>query len=70
MNVVSSGAKYMIYDDYVMTYKELPAKTFRAVFNKMTGPYLVEAPNLLIKEKAYGGYDAKVRKGNESFRRV
>ena len=67
MNVVSSGAKYMIYDDYVMTYKELPAKTFRAVFNKMTGPYLVEAPNLSVKEKAYGGYDTKVEKGMKRF---
>ena len=58
MNVVSSGAKYMIYDDYVMTYRELPAKTFRAAFNKMTGPYLVETPNLSIKEIAYTvGYE-------------
>ena len=67
MNVVSSGAKYMIYDDYVMTYKELPAKTFRAAFNKMTGPYLVEAPNLSVKEKAYGGYDTKVEKVMNRF---
>lgn len=67
MNVVSSGAKYMIYDDYVMTYKELPAKTFRAAFNKMTGPYLVEAPNLSVKEKAYGGYDTKVEKVMKRF---
>lgn len=67
MNVVSSGAKYMIYDDYVTTYKELPAKTFRAAFNKMTGPYLVEAPNLSVKEKAYGGYDTKVEKVMKRF---
>lgn len=67
MNVVSSGARYMIYDDYVATYKELPAKTFRAAFNKMTGPYLVEAPNLSVKEKAYGGYDTKVEKVMNRF---
>lgn len=67
MNVVSSGAKYMICDDYVTTYKELPAKTFRAAFNKMTGPYLVEAPNLSVKEKVYGGYDTKVEKVMKRF---
>lgn len=67
MNVVSSGAKYMIYDDYVATYKKLPAKTFRAEFSKMTGPYLVETSNLSVKEKAYGNYDVKVEKVMNRF---
>ena len=67
MNVVSSGARYMIYDDYVATYKELPAKTFRAAFNKMTGSYLVEVPNLSVKEKRMAATTQKVEKVMKRF---
>ena len=37
MNIVQSGTMYMIYDDSVKTYSELPVGAYEVGFNKMTG---------------------------------
>lgn len=68
MNIVSSGSKYMVYDNMVKTYKELPVGSYEINFNKMSGYSLHSREDLKIgEEKIYGNHLSKVDKVLKSF---
>lgn len=68
MNVVHSGESYQIYGDEITTYDKLPCRTYDVVFSKFRGFYLVEHPDLEVKEdKIYGSSPEKVAKVMRTF---
>ena len=68
MNVVKSGASLQIYGNEIETYSNIPVGYYDICFNKMSGFYLSEREDLLIKEKTiYGNYKDKVDKVFTSF---
>ena len=68
MKIVNTGNIYRIYDDNLKTYDELPAKTYLVCFNKMTGFYMEEQPDISVNEKIYGIHEQKVEKIISSFK--
>lgn len=63
MKAIKIGTKVEIYNDTVMTYNELPARSYLVRFAKMTGFYLEEYADIQIKEdKIYGDHMKKVQK--------
>ena len=67
MNIVQSGTMYMIYDDSVKTYSELPVGAYEVGFNKMTGFFLKTRNDFKVTEKVYGNHAEKVDKVLKSF---
>lgn len=68
MNVVQSGSQYQIYGESLKTYKELPVRSYDVSFHKMMGFFLVDRPDLEVKEeKVYGNHQRKVQKVINSF---
>ena len=67
MNIVQSGTMYMIYDDSVKTYNELPTGAYEVCFNKMSGFYLRARNDFKVTEKVYGNHSEKVDKVLKSF---
>ena len=68
MKVVNTGNTYLIYDDNLKTYDQLPAKTYRLGFSKMTGFSLEENEDIAVKEKIYGPHQLKVNKIMNAFK--
>lgn len=69
MKAIKIGTKVEIYNDTVMTYNELPAKTYIIRFEKMTGFYLDEYADIEVKEeKIYGEHVQKVEKVLRAYR--
>ncbi len=63
MKAIKIGTKVEIYNDTVMTYDELPARSYIVRFEKMTGFYLDEYADIQVKEdKIYGDHMVKVQK--------
>ena len=63
MKAIKIGTRIEIYNDTVMTFNELPARTYIVRFEKMSGFYLDEYAETEIKEdKIYGEHMNKVRK--------
>ena len=68
MNVVNSGCRYQIYGEDVATYKELPNLTYEVAFSKNSGFFLVEQPNLEVREeKVYGNHNRRLNKVFRTF---
>lgn len=68
MNIVSTGDRFVVYGEDVKTFHNLPADTYRVEFNKMTGFYLSKHNDLIVREKVYGPYAAKVQKVMSTFK--
>lgn len=68
MKVVNSGNNYIIYDNNLKTYDELPAQTYQVNFNPQAGFSLSKYDEIRIKEKIYGVHTEKVQKVLESFK--
>lgn len=63
MKAIKIGTKIEIYKDTVLTYNELPARSYIVRFAKMTGFYLDEYTDIEVKEnKIYGEHMKKVQK--------
>ncbi len=63
MKAIKIGTKIEIYNDTVMTYNELPARSYIVRFEKMAGFYLDEYTDIQVKEdKIYGEHMKKVQK--------
>lgn len=70
MKAISIGNRFVIYDDTLKTYDELPAGTYIVRFDKMQGFFLEEYAEIEVKEdKIYGVHYEKVKKVLESFGR-
>lgn len=68
MNVVHSGESFQIYGDDIATYEKLPCGTYDVTFSKFRGFYLVNHPDLEVKEeKIYGNSPEKVAKVMHTF---
>lgn len=68
MKAIKIGTKVEIYNDTVTTYNELPARPYIVRFEKMTGFYLDEYPNIQANEnKIYGDRMKKVQKVLHSY---
>lgn len=68
MKAIKIGTKVEIYNDAVVTYNELPARSYIVRFEKMTGFYLEEYPDIQVKEdKVYGERLKKVQKVLHSY---
>lgn len=67
MKAIKVGSNYEIYDDSIQSFDQLPAKTFRVCFSKMTGFYLEEIQNIRITEKLYGVHLEKAEKVLKTF---
>lgn len=68
MKAIKIGTKIEIYNDTVMTYNELPARSYIVKFDKMTGFYLDEYTDIQVKEdKIYGEHMKKVQKVLRSY---
>lgn len=67
MNIVQSGTMFMIYDDSVKTYSELPTGAYEVCFSKMTGFFLKVRNDFKVTEKVYGNHSIKVDKVLKSF---
>ena len=69
MKAIKIGTKIEIYNDTVMTFNELPARTYIVRFEKMSGFYLDEYAEAEIKEdKIYGEHMNKVKKVLRTYR--
>lgn len=58
---------FMIYDDSVKTYSELPTGAYEVCFSKMTGFFLRVRNDFKVTEKVYGNHSIKVDKVLKSF---
>ena len=68
MKAIKIGTKVEIYNDAVVTYNELSARSYIVRFEKMTGFYLEEYPDIQVKEdKVYGERLKKVQKVLRSY---
>ena len=67
MNIVQSGTMFMIYDDSVKTYSELPVGAYEVCCSKMTGFFLKTRNDFKVTEKVYGNHSVKVDKVLKSF---
>lgn len=67
MRVIRVGEKYSIASGEVETYDLLPVQTYVAMYNDRDGFYLIEHPNIEVREKVYGVHDCKTRKVIHSF---
>lgn len=68
MNIVKSGNRYQVYGNDITTYDNIPAGTYNVCFQKLTGFYLEQRTDLLVKEeKIYGPYQSKVDKVLNGF---
>ena len=67
MKAINIGDTFDIYTDTVKVYEKLPAKNYVVRFDKMSGFYLENYPDIKIKEKIYGVHDQKVNKVLKSF---
>lgn len=71
MKAIKIGTKVEIYNDAVTTYDRLPAKTYIIKFEKLSGFYLDEYADIVVKEdKVYGGQMQKVGKVLRSYGRT
>jgi len=71
MKAIKIGTKVAIYNDTVMTYDELPARSYIVRFEKMTGFYLNEYADIEVKEdKIYGEHMKKVRKVLRAYEKI
>lgn len=70
MKAIKIGKRVEIYNDTVITYNELPARAYIVRFEKMTGFYLDEYPDIQAKEeKIYGEHIKKVHKVLYSYKK-
>lgn len=70
MKAIKIGTKIEIYNDTVMTYNELPARSYIVRFEKMTGFYLDEYADIQVKEDTiYGNHMKKVQKVLNTYAR-
>lgn len=70
MNVISVGSTYRIYNDHVITYDQLPAKTYIVRFSEMSGFFLEEFSDIEVgEERIYGIHQVKVNKVINAFAR-
>ncbi len=67
MKAISTGNRYVIYDDTLKTYDKLPAKTYAIRLDPSSGLYLEARPDFVIGEKVYGVHLEKVDKILRSF---
>lgn len=69
MKIIESNGEFNIYGgNSVSTYSELPAGFYEVCFHKQRGFWLVEHPQMQIKEgKVYGNHVEKVDKVLKSF---
>ncbi len=68
MKAIKIGSKIEIYKDTVLTYNELPARSYIVRFEKMTGFYLDEYADIQVKEdKIYGEQVCKVQKVLQTY---
>ena len=69
MNVVNYGINYQIYGEDVKTFKRLPIMSYEVAFNKNTGFFLINRPDLITnEEKIYGSHERRANKVMESFK--
>lgn len=68
MKIVSTGTVYRVYDNTLLTYDSLPAKTYQLQFSKREGFFLEEFKDLSVDEKIYGVHPSKVTKILNSFK--
>lgn len=68
MRVISSGNKYITYDDNMRVYEELPTQVYSVRFSKLSGFYLEKHSDIEISEsKVYGIHNAKMEKVFKAF---
>ena len=67
LNIVNAGSKYVVYDESVNTFRELPPKTYKCCFDKLSGFSLVAHDDLKANEKMYGVYAEKAVKVLNTF---
>lgn len=68
MKVIGSGKRYILYDDDVKTYDQLPPAAYIIRCNPMSGFSLEAYHDLEIKEaKVYGVHNEKINKVMRSF---
>lgn len=71
MKAIKIGTRVVIYNDTVTTYDRLLAKTYIIRFEKLSGFYLDEYADIVVKEdKIYGGHMQKVGKVMRSYEKA
>ena len=71
MKIVDSSGKFMVYSDGLKVYDKLPVGIYKICFNKMTGFYLEQHQDIVIKDnKIYGVHNSKVEKVFNSYSKV
>lgn len=71
MKAVSTGNQYIIYDDSLRTYDQLPAQSYKVCFSRIQGFFLEKyiEPNPR-EDKIYGDHTDKVNRVMNSFARA
>ncbi len=68
MKVIGQGNQYMIFDDNMKLYENLPAQVYSVRFSQNTGFYLEKHADIEItEEKIYGIHTAKIEKVAKAF---
>ena len=68
MKIINSEDRYIIYNDHVKSYDQLPAGSYTICFNKLMGFYLEKHSDIKSnEEKIYGKHEEKVEKVLNSF---
>lgn len=65
--IIKSGNTYNIYNDSVVSYKQLPPQFYRIIFDQRSGWHIVDAHPIEIKEKIYGIHQNKSDKVLRAF---
>lgn len=68
MKVIGQGSQYMIFDDSMKLYENLPAQIYSVRFSKHTGFFLEKHADIEIaEEKIYGVHMSKIDKVMKAF---
>lgn len=67
MKTIQTGYKFIIFDDSVKTYDQLPVSTYVVGYNQQEGCFLLQHSELHVSEKTYGVHNSKVEKVLRSF---
>lgn len=67
MKIVNTGSRYVIYDDNLRTFDQLPAQVYELCFDMNSGFFLNDSDPIVVTEKTYGVHEHKVEKILRSF---
>ena len=67
MKIVAANSRFQIYSDDLKTYDKLPTAIYDVSFDKLSGFFLKQQPDIVIEERVYGEHLQKIKKVMDAF---